>query len=369
MRNSRDSKENTSAATKGTKEVRGDGKSTNAGTAEGGRSGNDTLELLVHALLTVTRHDETLIFQLLGDVTGSGAGDLNPSLGEEGTGDEHEGDVNSSVDGVEKSLLEVQGRRHVIGDTGGSVQLSGSLTRLPDSEKADQEVVGEARVQHLGNEENVGAESGLEHDGHVGGVEETDGVRATHATLTGGLDGNLNTEALQIDNRGEDQKGGQQVHHVGQVLAIEGLVQGTLLVGPSQKEVEQRDDGALELGTTAGVDSRGGESLPDDRLADVGCNEQRDTAAKTVALLEELVQENNNKTSHNQLNDQENTDTGAKVARLTVETSQDVDTGLSEGKNDGEELLGSLVELTVGLEVQVDVDEVGSGKELRNGNL
>jgi hypothetical protein len=128
--------------------------------------------------------------------------------------------------------------------------------------------------------------------------------------------------------------------------------------------VEESNDGTLELGATAGVDGRGGEGLPDDRLANVGSDEQRNTAAETVALLEKLVEQNNNKTSNNELDNQENTDTSTEVTGLAVETSQDVDAGLAEGKNDGEELLGGLVELAVGLQVEVDVDEVGTGEEL-----
>jgi hypothetical protein len=100
--------------------------------------------------------------------------------------------------------------------------------------------------------------------------------------------------------------------------------------------VEQSDDRTLELRATASVDGSGGERLPDNGLADVGGNEQGDTAAKTVALLEELIQQNDDETSDNQLDDQEDTDTGAKVAGLAVETSQDIDTGLAEGKDDGE---------------------------------
>jgi hypothetical protein len=133
--------------------------------------------------------------------------------------------------------------------------------------------------------------------------------------------------------------------------------------------VEQGNDGTLELRATASVNGGGGERLPDNGLADVGSNEQRDTATKTVALLEELIQQNDDKTSNNQLDDQENTDTGTQVTGLAVETSQDVDTGLAEGKDDGKQLLGGLVELAVGLEVQVDVDEVGTGKELGDGRV
>lgn len=309
-------------------------------------------------------HDKTLVLELLRDITGSGARDLNPGLGEEGTGNQHEGDVDSGVDGVEESLSEVQRRRHVVGNTRGGVELGRALTGLPDTEKLNEQVVREARVQHLTDQEDVGAQSGLEHNGHVRGVEEANGVRAAHTTLARGLDGDLNTEALQVDDSGEDQEGGQQVHHVGQVLAVEGLVQSALLVGPGQEEVEQGDDGTLELRATTGVNGGGGESLPDDGLADVGGNEEGDTTAETVAFLEELIQQNDNQTSNNQLDNQENTDTGTEVTGLAVETSQDVNTGLAEGKDDSEELLGGLVELAVGLEVKVDVNEVGTSKEL-----
>lgn len=365
-KNLRHGKEDTSTTAESTEEVGGDGQGTNAGTTEGGGGGDNALQLLVHALLAVTRHDETLVLELLGNITGSGAGNLNPGLGEEGTSDEHERDVDGGVNGIEKSLLEVQRRGHVVGNTGGGVKLGGSLTGLPNSEELDQDVLREARVQHLTDQEDVGAESGLEHDGHVGGVEEADGVRAAHATLAGRLDGDFNAEALQVDHSGKDEEGGQEVHDVGQVLTVESLVQSALLIGPGQEKVEKSDNGALELGTTAGVDGRGGEGLPDDGLANVGGNEQRDTAAQTVTLLEKLIKQDNNKTSHNQLNNQENADTSTKIARLAVETSKDIDTGLAEGENDSKELLGSLVELTVGLQVEVDVNEVGTGEELNN---
>jgi hypothetical protein len=366
--NLRYSKENTSTAAEGTEKVGGDGESTNAGTTESSGSRDNTLQLLVHALLTVTRHNETLVLELLSNITRSGAGNLDPGLGEEGAGNKHEGDIDSSVDGIEESLLEVQRRRHVVSDTGGGVKLGRSLTGLPNSEELDQDVLREARVQHLADKEDVGAESGLEHDGHVGGVEEADGVRTAHATLAGRLDGNLNTEALEVDDSGEHKEGSQEVHDVGQVLAVESLVQGTLLVGPGEEKVEKSDDGTLELGATAGVDGRGREGLPNNRLANVGSNEQRDTAAQTVALLEKLVKQDNHKTSNDQLDNQENTDTGTEIAGLTVKTSQDVDTGLAEGENDGEELLSSLVELAVGLQVKVDIDEVGTSKELEVTN-
>lgn len=312
----------------------------------------------------MTSHHETLVLELLGNIAGSRAGNLNPGLGEESTSNQHEGDVNGGVNGVKKGLLEVQGRRHVVGNAGGGVELGRTLTRLPNTEKLDKEVVREARVQHLTDEEDVGAQSRLKHDGHVGGVEQANRVGTTHATLAGGLDRDLNTEALEVDHSGENEESSQQVHDVGEVLAVESLAESALLVGPGQQKVEEGNDGTLKLGTTASVDGRRRESLPDDRLADVGRDEQRDTATKTIALLEQLIQQDDNQASNDQLNNQQNTDTGTKVTGLAVKTSEDVDAGLTEGQDDSEELLSGLIQFTVGLQVQVDIDEVGTSEKL-----
>ena len=54
--------------------------------------------------------------------------------------------------------------------------------------------------------------------------------------------------------------------------------------------MEEGYDGTLELCTTACVDSGGAEGLPYDVLAYVGGDEQRDTRAQSVALLQQLVE-------------------------------------------------------------------------------
>ncbi len=49
---------------------------------------------------------------------------------------------------------------------------------------------------------------------------------------------------------------------------------------------------------------------------------------------------------------------------MTVEAGQDKDTCLPKGEYDSEKFLGSLVELSVGLEVEIDIDEMSASKEL-----
>lgn len=310
-------------------------------------------------------HHETLVLQLLGNVTRSRARDLDPGLGEQCAGNQHEADVHGRVDGVEEGLLEVQRRRHVIGNTRRSVELSGAFAGFPDTEELDEQVVREAREQHLADEEDVGAQCRLEHNGHVRGVEQADGVRSAHAALAGRLDGDFNSETLQVDDGSENEESSQEVHDIGKVLAVERFAHGTLLIGPGQEQMEQSDNGTLKLRTTTSVDGRGGKGSPDDRLANIRGNKERDTASETIALLKKLIEKNNDQAGNNELNNQEYADTGTKITGLTVETSKNVDTSLTKGKDNSEKLLSSLIQFTIGLEVQVDIDQVGTGEELK----
>jgi hypothetical protein len=269
------------------------------------------------------------------------------------------------MDGIQEGFLEVKRGRHVVRNAGGSVELRRSaLTRLPDSEELDEKVIREAGVEHLADKEDVGAESRLKHDRHVRGVEQADRIGATHATLAGRLDGDFDAESLEIDHGGEDDKGSEEVHDVGQVLAVEGFAEGSLLIGPRKQEMEESNDGTLELRTTAGVDGGRRERLPDDRFADVGRNEQGDSTSKTISLLQELIKQDNHEASHDQLDDQQDANTGAEIARLAIQTGKDVYAALAEGKDNRKQFLGGLVELAVGFEVKVDVNKVGSGKKL-----
>lgn len=194
----RDSHENTGTAAESAHQIADNRESTNAGTTEGGSSGDNALELTVHALVTVTGHNHALLLELLGNIAGAGARDFDPGLGESGAGNEHVGSEDGGVDGVEKSIGKVERRAHVVDKTAGRENLGATLASLPDTEHLDEKVVGELVVKHLAEEEDVGGEGRLEHDRHVGGVEEADRVGTAHATLAGRLDGDLNAEAWKL---------------------------------------------------------------------------------------------------------------------------------------------------------------------------
>ena len=65
--------------------------------------------------------------------------------------------------------------------------------------------------------------------------------------------------------------------------------------------MEEGNDRAFKLRATTSVDGGGAERLPHDGLADVGGDEEGDTGSKTVSLLEELVQKEDNQPSTHEL--------------------------------------------------------------------
>lgn len=270
------------------------------------------------------------------------------------------------MDGVEECIGEVEWWGHVVRDSGSSKELSGSLLWLPNTEDADQNVICESRVQHLRNQEDVGAQGRLKHDGHVAGIEKTNRESSSSSTLTAGFDWNLDTETLEIDDCGEDNESCEKVGDVGKVLSVESLLQRAWLVAPGKEKVEESNNSSLKLGSSSSVDCSWAECSPDDVLTDVGSNEKLNTGTQSVALLEKLIEKNDNKTSNDKLENEQQANTSTEVTRLTVKSSQNVNSGLSEGEDDSEELLGSLIKLAIRLEVKVNVDEVSSGKKLEN---
>lgn len=140
-------------------------------------------------------------------------------------------------------------------------------------------------------------------------VSRTPFFNATECAATGGARNGEKSAfklALEVDNDDEDQDGGQEVEDVGQVLAVERLLERANLVGAGDEQVEEGDDRALELGSATVVDRRGGEGLPHDVLADVGRDEQGDSGAESVALLQKLILHAQKKENNNNNNNKRN---------------------------------------------------------------
>lgn len=123
---------------------------------------------------------------------------------------------------------------------------------------------------------------------------------------------------LEVDDDEDNDNRGDQVADIGRVLTVEGLLKSKDLVGLGEEEVEESDDGAFELDTVLGLDRDGRERLPQDGLADVGGDEEGDAASETVALLEELVKEDDNDSGEGELEDDEASVDGSDFVDVTV---------------------------------------------------
>jgi len=80
------------------------------------------------------------------------------------------------------------------------------------------------------------------------------------AAETVALDGDLDSETLQVNDDGEDDNSADQVHNVWETLALESLAESAALIVPGEKQMEEGDNGTLELGAMSNVD--GGERWP-----------------------------------------------------------------------------------------------------------
>jgi hypothetical protein len=265
-------------------------------------------------------------------------------------------------------LGQALGRGHVVSQTtdGGRVSSHGSLALFPTTKHLDEDVVRVTLVQKLGEEVQVGDESALEDDGDVVGVEQLDGVAGLLTTVLLVLDREVDTKTLEVNDNKEDEDGGKKVGAVGQVLAVERLLESTDLVTAGDEKVEEGDDGPFELGTTSSVEGGGGESFPYDRLTDVGGNEEGDTRTKTVTLLKELVKDEDDDTSEEELQDNQNGVTGTKIVNITVHTREYVGNSLTDGDDHTEELLRTLEKGAVLLDVLVHGDDLGTSEELQD---
>jgi len=147
-------------------EVRHDGQRADAHPPEG-RGGRDVaVELLAQGLdgVAVALEEHALLAHRLGDVVGRRARDLDPRLGEQRAGAEHEAHVEQRVHGAGRGLGERAGRGDVVDEAADGVHVRAARAALrvgPAAEEADEDVSSVALEEELGDEVEVGDERGL----------------------------------------------------------------------------------------------------------------------------------------------------------------------------------------------------------------
>jgi len=175
--------------------------------------------------------------------------------------------------------------------------MPGHVVILPLSKKGNDKVSSELPGEDLGEEVNIGDESGLEDDRDIGSVEQLDWVWLSESSHLLGAQRKLNSESLEVDDDQCDYNSGKQVAKVRCVLSVDSLLQAVDLVWLSQQEVEESDDASLEFSSLVSSNGDWGEAFPEDALADVGGNKEGDTRSETVSLLKELVKHEDHESS------------------------------------------------------------------------
>mmetsp|Transcript_14743 Transcript_14743/g.29865 ORF Transcript_14743/g.29865 Transcript_14743/m.29865 type:complete len:304 (+) Transcript_14743:600-1511(+) len=241
-----------------------------------------------------------------------------------------------------------------------------TILLLPFSEKFNENVLRVSLVEQLREEVKVGHQSSLEDDRDVGGVEEFDRVRSGVSTVTFVFDREIDTETLEVDHDNENEYSGKEVEDVGKILAVERFIKSAHLICTGDEHVEHGNDGSLELSSTASVDGCWGERLPDDVLADIRCNKERNPRSKTVTLSEELVEHKNNHTSEEKLEDNEGGISGTKLFDVTVHTRHNVCNSFTDGNEEAAKLLRTLEQGAVFLLALVYLDNLRTSQQLHH---
>lgn len=237
---------------------------------------------------------------------------------------------------------------------------------MPLSQGSDEERALELSEQQLREEVEVGDQSGLEHDGDVGGIEELDGVVLFVGLDVLVFDGDVDSESLEVDDDQENEDGGKKAVDVGISRSVEGLLEGRDLVGSGDQKVEQSNDSTFIFSSLFGLDGHGGEGLPEDVFADVDSNEEGDTGSNTISLAHNFIKHKNDDTSKSQLNDNHDSVTSTNLINITVHTRPDISESFTTSNNKTQQLLSSFKEGFLSLVLLVDFKKLSTSKQLHN---
>mmetsp|Transcript_17262 Transcript_17262/g.50153 ORF Transcript_17262/g.50153 Transcript_17262/m.50153 type:complete len:262 (-) Transcript_17262:361-1146(-) len=257
-------------------------------------------------------------------------------------------------------------RTDVIRDSSHGEGFSSTLHVLPLAQESDEDVGRSAVVQETGDKVQVGHQRGLKNNGHVGGVEQFDGVGALLSAVFLILDGKIDPPSLEVDDHDEYQHRRHEVGQVGKILAVQRLLESADLVSAGDEQMEECDDGALELSPPSRVECGGTERLPHNVLANVGRNEERNARSQSVPLLEELVEGQHDQTGEEELGDDQQGVSGPDGGEVAVHSGDDVRNGLSNSDENSKELLRALEEGPILLDVVIHLNDSRSREQLHD---
>lgn len=305
----------------------------------------------------------------LGNIGSRLATNVDIVVGDDAGGGEDDGKVDDGVDWVIESVLDGGWSLKVVGKTAdwNSILVAKALFwRPPDTEDLGDEGFWPVLADDPGEGAELGDDGGLDDDWGVGGVEQLDVVWWDVLPVDGVHEADLDLDVLEEDDSEEDENGGEHVGEVWKVGPEHGFLDSPELVLPGDKEVEEGDDGTLVLVTTAVPEGLEGEEPPHDLLADVGGDEERDTAADTVAVLEEFIEKDDNNSGNHELEEDADTTDDTDFFTGTILAREDGGDSLEGGHAEASELLSSIEKSSRFWVALVTVDDTKAGKKLKD---
>merc|ERR1719506_2398883 len=316
--------------------------------------------------VAVARNEGALVLEFLGNVLRRRPGDVNPEAREHRRRRDDEQNVAETVNRVLEETRQRAWRRDVVHHSADRDRLPGVVSLLPLAQQIDEHVRLEALVQKLREEVRVRDEGRLQDHRRVRGVEQLDGVRVLRAAHLRAAHGQVNPEALEVDDNEEYQQCREQVGEIRRVPAVERFFQGRNLVRPRDEQVEEGNDRTLELAAFRALDHGRRKSAPHHRLADRGRDEEGDRRAEPVPLLEKFVEHDDDHAGEEELDDNQDRVSRAELFEVAVHTGHNVRDCLDDGDEQADKLLRTLEELLVLLVAVVHLEHLDTRQQLHN---
>ncbi len=142
---------------------------------------------------------------------------------------------------------------------------------------------------------------------------------------------------LEVNNHKEHKNSGEQVIDVGELRTVEGLLESRNFVGLGNQHVEKSDNGSLVFHSGFGSWGDWAESFPDNGLADVCGDEEGNSWADSVSLLEHFIKHHDDDAGEGQLQHDEDGVSGTEFVNVTVHARPHIGEGLTNGDDESED--------------------------------
>jgi hypothetical protein len=116
------------------------------------------------------------------------------------------------------------------------------------------------------------------------------------------------------------------------------LIDGSQFILLGGKKVEEGNNGSFEFSSRVSSDGDWAKSSPNNVLANVGGDEERDTRSKSISLLHHFIEHDDDDSGEDKLEDDEHGISEAEVRQISVSTRPDVSESFTNANDERKNL-------------------------------